>query len=61
MEKHSTTSTTVKADAGYLFYHCGFFCQRKTDSGVMDPSVEKKKPLVKEVNSTPQNTISKCT
>ena len=35
--KHNTTSTTLKVDAGYKKYHCGFFCQRKTSSDVVDP------------------------
>jgi hypothetical protein len=35
---HNSTSTTFKVDAGTKRYHCGFFCQRKTTSDVIEPS-----------------------
>jgi hypothetical protein len=39
---HSSSSTTFKADVNVKKYHCGFFCQRKTDRDVSSPSKEKK-------------------
>jgi hypothetical protein len=40
---HRSTSTTFKADAGNKKYHCGFFCQRKTESDVVDSHSQPKK------------------
>lgn len=39
---HIQTSTVFKADAGTKKYHCGFFCQRKTDTDVVDPKNSEK-------------------
>ena len=39
---HKETTTTFKADAGTKKYHCGFFCQRKTDEDVVAPAESKK-------------------
>ena len=38
---HRESKTTVKVDAGYRKYHCGFFCQRTIESDVVDPIVKK--------------------
>lgn len=45
---HNSTSTTFKADAGTKKYHCGFFCQRKTTSDVIEPSQTQAEKLVSE-------------
>jgi hypothetical protein len=39
---HTQSSTTFKADAGTKKYHCGFFCQRRTDRDTVSPTTEKK-------------------
>lgn len=47
---HSVTSTTIKVDAGYKKYHCGFFCQRKTIADeVIDPKVLSTAPPTPQV------------
>lgn len=34
---HIISSTTLKVNAGTKKYHCGFFCQRKIDTDIIDP------------------------
>jgi len=46
---HQSTSITVRLRASMLPYSCGFFCQRKTDSDVVEPKdtkpEDKKEPV----------------
>jgi hypothetical protein len=34
---HTKTHTVVRANAGYWPFSCGFFCNRATDTDVIDP------------------------
>ncbi len=45
LHTHTQSSTTFKADAGTKKYHCGFFCQRKTDSDVIEPKDSRKENM----------------
>lgn len=45
-ESHVKTNTTVRANANYWPFSCGFFCSRVTDSDVIEP--KKKKEEEKE-------------
>jgi hypothetical protein len=44
MEKktHETHTTTLRVNAGYWPYSCGFFCQRFSTSDVIDPALSAK-------------------
>lgn len=52
---HTETNTTVNVRASYFPFSCGFFCNRRIDLDVIEPSKSSKKELNEHLAIEPAN------
>lgn len=50
---HTESKTTVKLNAGYRPFSCGFFCTRVIKSDVIDPSLQPKQGEQNDATTQP--------